>query len=158
MCTDRFRARCFHKKMNGIRPFLSDDYEKVYAMWTQAEGIGMRSLDDSKAGIGKFLRRNPSTCFVYEAEGEIVGVILGGHDGRRGLIYHALVHPDFRGRGIGKALEGAVCEAMRKEGIHRIAIVVKRTNESGATFWRKQGWEERDDLIYFNKSLNSDNV
>lgn len=148
----------FTKEMNGIRPFISNDYEEVYAMWTQTEGIGMRTLDDSKTGIDKFLKRNPTTCFVYEEEGEIVGVILGGHDGRRGLIYHALVRPDFRGRGIGKILEEAVCEAMKEEGIHRMAIVVKRTNKSGAAFWRKQGWEERDDLIYFNKSLNSDNV
>lgn len=124
----------------------------------RTEGIGMRVLDDSKEGIDKFLKRNPSTCFVYEEEGEIIGAILGGNDGRRGVIYHALVRTNFRGFGIGKALEDAVCTAMKEEGIHRLAIVVKRKNESGAAFWRKQGWEERDDLIYFNKSLNSDNV
>lgn len=144
--------------MNGLRLFLLDDYEKVYAMWTQTEGIGLRALDDSREGIEKFLKRNPSTCFIYENDGEIIGVIMGGHDGRRGFIYHAVVLPDFRGRGIGKELTEAVCTALKEEGIHRATLVAKRSNETGAAFWRNLGWEDRDDLIYFNKSLNEQNA
>jgi ribosomal protein S18 acetylase RimI-like enzyme len=144
--------------MNGIRLFLLDDYEKVYALWEQTDGIGMRNLDDSREGIAKFMQRNPSTCFVYENDGEIVGAIMGGHDGRRGYIYHAVVRTDFRGQGIGIALLNAVCSALEDQGIYRAALVAKRTNESGAAFWKKQGWEERDDLIYFNKSFNELNT
>lgn len=140
--------------MSGIRPLLPDDYEKVFAMWEQTEGIGLRTLDDSREGIEKFLMRNPSSCFVYDIDGEITGVILGGHDGRRGFIYHATVRPDFRGRGIGKALSDAVCTALEEQGIYRMALVTKRNNETGKAFWRRQGWEEREDLCYFNKSLN----
>lgn len=143
--------------MNGIRLFETDDYENVFAMWNQTEGIGMRALDDSKEGIDKFLKRNPLTSFVYENDGEIVGAIMGGHDGRRGFIYHAVVRPDFRGQGIGKELSEAVCSALAEEGIHRATLVAKKSNVAGAAFWRKLGWEDRDDLVYFNKSLNEQN-
>jgi len=140
--------------MNGIRLFLLDDYEKVYAMWEQTEGIGLRALDDSREGIAKFLKRNPSTSFIYEKDTEIIGVIMGSHDGRRGFIYHAVVRKDFRGQGIGRALSETVCIALKEEGIHRATLVAKKSNEAGAAFWRNLGWEDRDDLIYFNKSLD----
>lgn len=140
--------------MNGIRLFLLEDYDKVYAMWTQTEGIGLRTLDDSREGIEKFLKRNPSTSFIYEKDGEIIGVIMGSHDGRRGFIYHAVVRTDFRGQGIGRALSETVCIALKEEGIHRATLVAKKSNEAGAAFWRNLGWEDRDDLIYFNKSLD----
>lgn len=66
-----------------------DDYEEAYELWSSTEGTGLRLLDDSKDGISKFLNRNPHTNFVCRLNGELVGTILCGHDGRRGYIYHA---------------------------------------------------------------------
>ena len=55
----------------------------------------MRSLDDSKEGVQRFLQRNPSTSVVAvvkeENKEKIVGAILCGHDGRRGCFYHVCV-------------------------------------------------------------------
>lgn len=141
-----------------IRVMTMDDYEKVYRLWTNTAGVGMRSLDDSPEGINKFLKRNPTTNFVTEIDSEIVGVTLSGHDGRRGYIYHTAVIPECRGKGIGKALVQAVYEAMAKEGINKIALVVFSTNELGNGFWQRQGWEQRLDLNYYNLSLNQKNV
>jgi len=135
-----------------------EDYEDVYQLWTSTPGMGMRSLDDSSVGIEKFLKRNPNTNFVAEIEQEIVGVTLSGHDGRRGYIYHTAVKPSYRSRGIGKALVGAVYEAMAKEGINKIALVVFKTNDLGNEFWQRQGWEQRQDLNYYNLSLNRKNM
>ena len=133
------------------------DYQKVYQLWTSTSGMGMRSLDDSEDGIRKFLDRNPRTCFVAEAGIEIVGVILSGHDGRRGYIYHAAVREKDRGKGIGAALTQAVEHAMHNEGIHKIALVVFSHNDIGNRFWEKQGFISRPDLVYRNKSLNDEN-
>ena len=60
------------------------------------EGMGLNNLDDSKEGIGRFLNRNPDTCFVAELENVIIGVILTGNDGRRDYIYHTAVNPKYR--------------------------------------------------------------
>ena len=77
-----------------IRVMTIDDYEKVYSLWMSCKNMGFNNLDDSREGIAKYLRRNPATCFVAECGDSIVGVILSGHDGRRGFIHH-LYHTPF---------------------------------------------------------------
>lgn len=57
-----------------IRKLDIRDYDGVYAIWTQIDGIGLRSLDDSREGIEKFLFRNQNTNFVAVNQGEVVGV------------------------------------------------------------------------------------
>lgn len=141
-----------------IRIMTIRDYEKVYRLWVNTDGVGIRSLDDSKDGISKFLQRNPTSNFVAVINNENVGVILSGHDGRRGYIYHAVVKAEFRGQGIGKALTEAVYKALEKEGVTKIGLVVFKTNEIGNPFWRSQGWEERTDLNYYSKSININNI
>jgi len=144
-------------KIMEIRAMVIEDYENVYKLWTNTAGMGMRSLDDSQRGIDKFLKRNPTTNFVAIADGEIVGVILCGHDGRRGYIYHAAVDIPYRGRGIGTKLVEAVYEALEKEEITKVVLVVFKNNNIGNPFWKSIGWEERIDLNYYNKSINLEN-
>jgi ribosomal protein S18 acetylase RimI-like enzyme len=141
-----------------IRLMTINDYEEVYQIWTATSGMGLRSLDDSKAGIAKFLLRNPTTNFVSVLNGEIIGVILCGNDGRRGYIYHTVVKPDYRGRGIGKALLEAVYRALDQIGITRAGLMVLDTNELGKSFWQAQGWEKRVDLNYYSKAIDPNNV
>lgn len=141
-----------------IRTMKIDDYEEIYKLWTSTNGMGLRSMDDSKEGISKFLNRNPSTNFVAIKDNKIVGVILCGHDGRRAYIYHTAVKKNYRKQGIGNALIEAVYKALENEGINKVALVVFKTNEKGNAFWKAQGWEERVDLNYYNKVINPDNV
>ncbi len=140
-----------------LRVMTTADYDKAYALWTGTPGMGLRSLDDSREGIVRFLRRNPATCFVAEEGDRLAGILLCGHDGRRGYIYHTAVHPDFRRRGLGKALVDAALGALRAEGIMKAALVVFSANETGNAFWEAIGFETRKDLVYRNKSLNSEN-
>jgi ribosomal protein S18 acetylase RimI-like enzyme len=135
-----------------------EDYAEVYTLWKTTTGMGLRNLDDSEEGIGRFLKRNPQTCFVAMEEGKIVGVILSGHDGRRGFIYHTAIEKASRNRQIGKALVAAVEEAMKKEGIHKIALVVFRDNAQGNLFWERQGFSERKELVYRNKDTDPQNL
>lgn len=141
-----------------IRMMTISDYEKVYELWTNTAGMGIRSLDDSKEGFAKFLRRNPTTNFVAIIDDMIIGVILSGHDGRRGYIYHTAVDIKYRGNGIGKSLVNRALEALEKEGINKVALVVFKNNDIGNAFWDSIGFEERVDLSYRNKSINIRNI
>lgn len=133
------------------------NYEDIFKLWTSTHGMGLRNLDDSKEGIDKFLRRNPTTNFIAEEDGKIVGSILCGHDGRRGYIYHTAVDMRYRGKGIGKKLVNSVINALKREGINKAALVVFTNNEVGNGFWRTMGWEKREDLNYYNLSINKEN-
>ncbi|WP_291573789.1 GNAT family N-acetyltransferase [Clostridium sp. UBA4548] len=141
-----------------IRLLAIEDYEKVYDLWTNTKDMGMRSLDDSYEGIERFLKRNPTTSFVAEKDNEVVGVILCGHDGRRGYIYHTAVNADYRRKGLGETLVNAALEALKKEGINKAALVVFSTNDVGNRFWESIGFEKREDLVYRNISINKNNI
>lgn len=136
-----------------IRKMEMDDYDEVYRLWISTPGMGLNDLDDSREGIEKYLSRNPNTCLVAVQENHIVGIILSGHDGRRGYIYHTAVAGEFRKQGIGSALAEAALKALKAEGIHKTALVVFSGNENGNHFWEKLGFEVREDLVYRNKSF-----
>lgn len=107
--------------------------------------MGLDDMDDSKEGI---------QSFVAEDKDCIIGVILSGHDGRRGYIYHMVVVLSMRKRGIGKLLLQNALEALKQEGIHKVALVVFEHNEIGNGFWERCGFRERKDVTYRNKSLS----
>ncbi len=136
-----------------IRKMTLKDYEAVYGLWLSCKGMGLNSVDDSKEGIEKFLRRNPDTCFVAEYEDKIVGAVIAGSDGRRGYIYHTVVSPEQRRQGIASKLVEAVISAMEEIGIAKVALVVFDRNADGNAFWEKSGFTVREDLVYRNKSI-----
>lgn len=137
----------------NIRIMTIADYDAVYALWLSCKGMGLNNLDDSKEGIAKFLERNPETCFVAESDGKIIGIILTGHDGRRGYIYHTAVNPESRRMGIASRLVEASLNALKQQGINKVALVVFDRNKDGNAFWEKLGFSIREDLIYRNQSL-----
>ncbi|MCD7894992.1 MAG: GNAT family N-acetyltransferase [Erysipelotrichaceae bacterium] len=137
----------------NIRVMTIDDYQAVYDLWLSCKGMGLNNIDDTKDGIDRFLKRNPDTCFVGEIDHKIVGVIMAGHDGRRGYIYHTAVSEKYHNHGIASQLVDKVINALYEIGISKVALVVFERNEAGNAFWEKQGFSVRNDLIYRNKSL-----
>lgn len=136
-----------------IRTMNISDYEKVYVLWMSCKNMGFNNLDDSKSGIEKFLNRNPNTSFVALDNDKVIGVVLAGHDGRRGYIYHMSVHEKYRKQGIGTQLVDNCLEALKNEGINKVALLVFNRNELGNAFWDKQDFIVREDVAYRNKEL-----
>ena len=120
-----------------IRTMTIKDYEEVYTLWTTIHGFGMRSLDDSKEGVQRFLQRNPSTSVVAvvkeENKEKIVGAILCGHD--------------------------VTCmKELQKEQINKVCLIAFKNNEVGNVFWKSVGWTFREDLNYYDFTLNEENI
>ena len=136
-----------------IRLMTPADYPACYDLWLRTPGMGLNRVDDSDDGIARYLKRNPSTCFVAEEEGRIVGVILAGHDGRRGHISHTAVDSAFRRRGIGGQLVAHTMAALEQEGITKVNLVVFSRNETGNAFWESMGFTVRTDLTYRDRRI-----
>lgn len=136
-----------------IQKMTIHDYDAVFDLWTETPNMGLRSLDDSREGINAFLTRNPETCFISLENDMLTGVILCGHDGRRGYVYHTVVRPDYRNRGIGTALVDAAMNALKTEGITRVCLNVMEQNEAGKQFWLGRGWEKKDFLGFYSKAI-----
>ena len=137
----------------NLRPMTLDDYEVVYALWQSIPGIGL-SVSDERDAIAAFLDRNPGlSAVVTSAHAGIVGVVLCGHDGRRGYLHHLAVQPQYRKRGIAKLLVEHSLSLLREAHILKCNIFLFRSNESGSAFWRHNGWVTRDDLSVLQSVL-----
>ena len=141
-----------------IRPMTMEDYEEVFDMWQSISGFGIRSWDDSREGIEKFIARNPGLSVVALHDGRIIGSILCGHDGRRGCLYHVCVRQEYRMLGIGQDMVMCCKDALRNEGINKINLIAFKSNAVGNKFWQKLNWKHREDCNYYEENLNPENV
>ncbi len=141
-----------------IRLVTIDDYDAIYGLWNSTEQSrrALNPVDDSREGIDRYLKRNPNTCFAAVDGDKLIGVILTGHDGRRAIIHHMCVHPDYRRMGIAGKLLHEAEEALKKEGIQKIFGLVFKDNDAANAFWEDRGYSLRTNLNYRNKSLNAD--
>ena len=133
----------------GIRAFRPDDHAQAQALWSSTEGVGLSSADSSE-NIARFLERNPGLSFVATDSDVVVGTILCGHDGRRGLIHHLAVASAHRRKGLGRTLVKEALAALRRDGIEKCHLLVFRQNSEGRAFWLRVGAEERTTLGLFS--------
>ena len=139
-----------------IRQVTAEDYDAIYELWQSSEQTvrALNPVDDSREGIVRYLKRNPNTCFAAADGNRIIGVILSGHDGRRGIIHHLCVHPACRRKKIATRLVSMAEDSLKKEGIQKIFCLVFKDNDAANAFWEQQGYSLRTNLNYRNKSLN----
>ncbi|NMB54913.1 MAG: GNAT family N-acetyltransferase [Leptolinea sp.] len=129
-----------------------DDYQAVYAVWESAgKGIHI-AASDSLEEIGKLVKKSPGLFFVAELEGRIIGTVMGGFDGRRGLIYHLAVHPEYQNKHIGSRLLLQVEEALYNIGCTKVYLFLVPENIQQAGFYRKLNYEQMD-VVPFTKYL-----
>ena len=142
----------------NIREMKIEDYDNVFALWKTIKGFGIRSVDDSREGIERFLKWNPGLSVVAEEEGQIVGAILCGSDGRRGCLYHVCVHKEHRRQGIGKNMVVWCMEKLKELQINKVSLIAFTQNDIGNAFWKEIGWTKREDLNYYDFTLNEKNI
>ena len=67
--------------MVTVRSMQIEDYDQVYALWMTIHGFSIRTIDDSREGVERFLKRNPGISVVAEMDGRVVGAICAGMTG-----------------------------------------------------------------------------
>jgi ribosomal protein S18 acetylase RimI-like enzyme len=132
-----------------LREFtFPSDYSQVVNLWKNAgPGIHLRRSDD-RDEIAKKLQRDPDLFILAELNGHIIGSVLGGFDGRRGMVYHLAVEDSYHKKGIGTELMNEVERRMKQRGCIRSYLLVTRDNLDAIRFYENTGWEQMDLLIY----------
>ena len=123
------------------REFSNDDYDAALQLWQGVEGVEVAEGDD-REGIAQFIARNPGLSRVATDGSSVVGVVMCGHDGRRGHIYHLAVDPAYRRYGVGKQLVQECLDGLRRVRVIRAIILVADDNLVGGEFWKRAGWED----------------
>ena len=155
---ERFMAEQINSAPIRIRAMVIGDYEQVRHLWMTIHGFGIRSIDDTKEEVDRFLKRNPTTSVVAVCGEKVVGAILCGSDGRQGCLYHVCVAKKFRRQGIGRRMVGYCMNALRRERINRVTLIAFTKNDVGNAFWRQIGWTCRQDCNYYQFVLNEENI
>jgi len=125
----------------AFRLLMPSDYDQVVALWRRCDGVEVAEGDDRES-FTRYLVRNPGLSHAATSTDTLVGAALCGHDGRRGLVYHLAVEPEYRGRGIGKQILKRALAGLRECGIARVIILVADDNSGGQEFWLSQGFEQ----------------
>lgn len=123
-----------------FRPMTAEDLPSARRLWTATVGIELAE-GDSNGELSNYLRRNPGMSHVAFMGTQLIGAVLAGHDGRRGLLYHLAVAEEQRGVGVGRKLLKRSLTSLKSEGISRVLILVARENKGGTSFWKSCGWE-----------------
>ena len=143
-------ASLFH-----IREFLfPDDYARTLKLWESIE-VGVRvGRSDTPEEIQKKLKRDPDLFLIAELNEEIVGTVIGGYDGRRGMIYHLAVHKSLRGQGVGASLLREVEDRLKAKGCIKCYLMVIAENTNALQFYENQGWRAQNENIVFGKEFS----
>jgi len=137
-----------------IRQFqFPADYQQVYELWSSIERGVQVGRSDSPAEIQKKLAHDPDLFLVAECEDRLIGSVIGGYDGRRGLIYHLAVSTSFRGQGIGSQLMDEVEAMLRGKGCLKCYLLVTNDNREVEDYYRNRGWQHMDSVRIFGKEL-----
>lgn len=151
---DPARAQAAQPGAFQLRQFsYPQDYPAVIALWSTAgPGIHVRRSDQPDEIIKK-LQRDPDLFLLAESGQQIIGTVMGGFDGRRGMIYHLAVADAWRRQGVGEALMNEVERRMREKGCIRSYLLVTSDNETAIRFYEKRGWEDMHPILVMGKDL-----
>ena len=137
-----------------IREFcFPADYEPVFALWRSIERGVHTGRSDLPSEIQKKLTRDPDLFLVADAKGEIIGSVLGGYDGRRGLVYHLAVASGFRKMGIGSRLMEELESRLRAKGCLKCYLLVTVDNPEAEVYYQQRGWQHMDAVRLYGKDL-----
>ena len=138
-----------------IRNFrFPEDFSQVESLWASIEkGVNL-GRSDTLEEIQKKYTHDPDLFLVAEENGQIVGTVIGGYDGRRGLIYHLAVTASFRGRGIGSRLMDEIESRLRAKGCIRSYLMVTTDNQEAMRYYEKRGWQHMDWVVAYGKNFD----
>lgn len=137
-----------------IRQFcFPEDYDAVFKLWRSIEKGVRTGRSDTPAEIEKKLSRDPDLFLVAEADGAIIGSVIGGYDGRRGLVYHLAVASAYRGMRVGSQLMDELEARLRAKGCLKCYLLVTTDNPEAETCYRHRGWQPMDTVRLYGKDL-----
>jgi ribosomal protein S18 acetylase RimI-like enzyme len=140
--------------MISIREFhYPQDYPAVKDLWEGMEKGVHVGRSDAPEEIAKKISRDPDLFLVAEEDGRVIGSVLGGYDGRRGLLYHLAVAKDSRQHGLGSQLLDEVEARLRDKGCLKCYLMVTLDNPEVESFYEKRGWHFMDYVRPFGKEL-----
>jgi ribosomal protein S18 acetylase RimI-like enzyme len=137
--------------LGDIRSARADELDAVLAFWRLATEVP--SSTDDLAGLSALMARDPGALVVASEDGAIIGTLIAGWDGWRGAFYRVGVHPEYRGRGIGRALVREGEARLTSRGCRRLSLFAVAAHQGAVAFWTALGYQPDPDEVRFTKNM-----
>ncbi len=134
-----------------IRKLTINDYEEIIKLWSKARLPYKPRGRDSKEAIAVEMKANPEFFLGAFGDSRLVGMVIISCDMRKGWINRLAVDPDYRNRGIAKALIAESEKTLRKRGVRIFCALVEDYNAVSKKLFKECGYVEHRDIIYFSK-------
>ena len=128
-----------------IEKFSMKYYKEVIELWRKT-GISVGSTD-TKEELKRMIEHNPDLFLIGKIDEKVIGVVMGGFDGRRGYVHHLAVDQKYQKKGYGKIIMDELMVRFRKMRVHKVHLFIEKYNKEVVKFYQNLGWEIRDDLI-----------
>lgn len=141
-------------EMTLIRPFEETDRQQVIALWHTCTLT--RPWNDPNKDIDRKNGFGADLFLVMMSDERLVGTVMGGYDGHRGVMNYLAVDPEFRGKGLGRLLVEALETKLRALGCPKINLLVRTDNIAVSDFYSTLDYKAQDDVVVFGKRLIED--
>ena len=129
-----------------ITPLTDSDIPEVIRLWERCGST--RPWNDPTGDIALARRGENSTLLVGRHDGVICASVMVGHDGHRGWVYYVTVDPDQRYHGFGRAIMDAAEDWLRKRGILKLQLLVRKENAKVHEFYRSIGYYNQETVTF----------
>ena len=137
-----------------IREFKMDDYDNLITLWNKANLEYKPKGRDRRDKIEKELKDNPSFILLAEVDGQLIGSVLGSHDGRKGWLNRLAVAPEYRKKNIARKLVNEAEKRLEEQGMKIIACLIEGWNTQSMKVFEKLGYERYPGVEYYTKRKN----
>jgi ribosomal protein S18 acetylase RimI-like enzyme len=140
-----------------VRTLSLDDYDRWISVWARA---GLHSVRlqgrDSRVAFERQLAIGTHTMIGLDLNGDLVGVVLVTHDGRKGWINRLAVVPEYRGRGYAKRLVSEAQRVLEAQGMTVIAVLIEPENVASLRLFKALGYVETEGMHYLSRRDSAD--
>jgi ribosomal protein S18 acetylase RimI-like enzyme len=139
--------------MTEILALREEDIRDAIELWSSIPELRFSKVFDTEERLHRFLRRNPGLSSAAWLDGKLIGALLCGHDGRRGFLYHAGVHPMYRRQGIARSMADHSFRMLKDERIDSCFLFTNDFNAGAQGFWKAMGFEYAPHIMYHSRAL-----
>ena len=139
-----------------LRTLSPGVYDAIIKVWDRA-GLPFKPLGrDSRAEVERQMALDPDMwlgCFVG---GELVGVVIGSYDSRKGWFNRLAVVPEYQDKGYATALVEEMEKRLRARGLGIFAVLIEEGHDASLALFKKAGYEVYENISYLRKRDNPD--
>lgn len=132
----------------AIRDFrFPEDYPACIEIWRTVGGGVKESPSDSIEEIEKKYNHDPDLMLVACNHQEIIATVIGGFDGRRGMIYHLAVKQEYQNQGIGRQLMTEIENRLVAKGCKKMYLMMHPDHTELLAYYKSLGWFPMNILV-----------